>query len=134
MWLSERQISTESLTLCIIISPVRIIELVVELWSVLHYNTPLQYIYRVRPPVVSENAMTQSCGMRAVQTGGLDWDLEQFVCSVFTFTGSTLPQPRLSQGQICITAQAAIQAASYSYLWYNIHRVFYIEPLWYHLC
>ena len=65
MWLSERQISTESLTLCIIISPVRIIELVVEFWSVLHYNTPLQYIYRVRPPVVSENAMTQSCGMRA---------------------------------------------------------------------
>ena len=53
-------------------------------------------------PAVSENAMTQSCGLRGVQTGGLDWDLEQFVCSVFTFTGSTLPQPQLqlSQGKI----------------------------------
>ena len=119
MWLSERQISTESLTLCIIISPVRIIELVVEFWSVLHYNTPLQYIYRVRPPVVSENAMTQSCGMRAVQTGGLDWDLEQFVCSVFTFTGSTLAQPQLSQGQILslILTQSREYNAGYNAGW-----------------
>ena len=107
MWLSDCPISREGLTPCILISPVRIIELRVEprWWELYYYNTLLQYIYSVavwRSPVVSENAMTQSCGMRAVQTGGLDWDLEQFVCSVFTFTGSTLPQPQpgLSQGQI----------------------------------